>query len=101
MPMPRVEDPFLSELLVQLRKLLNSTRLWAQGGDLPDDCEAPRRKAILLNHRRYLRLVPVYRQLADNQNLSDEVDLTTLANALVFPADIFKSYKWEWLETKD
>src|SRR5215203_5397990 len=96
-----VEDSLLPELLIQLRKLMDATRLWAQELDLPADCEKARRRAILINHRRYLRFVPVYRQLAESQNLSEDVDLTTLLNTLAFPSDIFKSYKREWLDDRD
>lgn len=99
--MPQVKDPFLPELLIQLRKILNFTYMWGQRRDLPAECEAARQRAILLNHRRYLRLTPAYRQLADSQNISEEADVTALVNTLAFPADVFKSYKRAWLEARD
>ena len=96
------DDPTVSGGQILLNALLAANQLWAQKRDFDSArVEAVRHRAILLNHKRYVERIPVYRHLAKERGLLEVADLDTLVNELMFPSDLFKSYEPRWLDSND
>lgn len=89
------------ERLVSLHGvLLGATREWARGGQPGPGVAAARHEAILLNHQRYVDLVPAYRRLAQREGVAGPAPLEVIVNGLLLH-DLFKSYEPAWLEGRD
>jgi hypothetical protein len=97
-----VDDTRLEEvkqLHVQLKKISGQ---WAakQPVDL-EKAAAIRRQILLLNHKRYFDLIPIYRKLALDVQAPDNPDLDFIARELISTDDIFKSYDPQYLDAGD
>jgi hypothetical protein len=60
-----------------------------------------RKEAILLNHASYVRNIPIYKKLAQEEGISEITDLETIKQKLILSDDIFKSYSQKWLDALD
>ncbi len=89
----------IKDILAQLTKVSQD---WASGKKY-DAVRAGelRREAIRLNHRHYLKTIPLYRKLAEEEGCDGETDIDTLKKKLMLSADIFKSYRQSWLDNND
>lgn len=77
---------------------------WAKGENVDlAAMTAVRHQAILINHRSYMREIPAYAQIAHERGLADETidNVGVIANELMFPTDLFKSYDPNSLLTAD
>jgi hypothetical protein len=92
------DDPLFPVLRRHLNALLAASRMWVQRRDLDErTVKRLRRQAILLNHRRYLARIPVYRHLAKERGIDAAADVQKVATELMFSSDVFKSYGSRWL----
>jgi hypothetical protein len=83
-------------------EIVEMTQRWASGKPYDEQqARALRERAILSNHRHYLRTIPVYAELAKEQGVGPEADIATLREHMMFTDDIFKSYDPGWLDDKD
>lgn len=95
-------DEIDRELHRRLQYLLAATRVWSRGGEFAEQAVAQvRRQALLLNHRRYVELIPFYRRLAESAGLVEVSDLRELVAELMLTCEVFKSYDATWLESGD
>jgi hypothetical protein len=91
-----------SELKSIWNKLIKYSQSWAlsQGFD-PEQAKELRRQAILINHQNYLKTIPFYRKLAQEEGCNENIDLNIIKQKLILPEDIFKSYSQEWLDNNN
>jgi len=83
-------------------KLIKASRSWASGSGFdPLQAQELRHEAILLNHRHYIKNIPVYRRLAAEEGCDKGSDIQTIKNKMMLSADIFKSYQQDWLDNND
>lgn len=95
-------DQELQNLGRLLGLLLGAAHLWSQQKEFDEGvAEAIRHRAILVNHRRYVRLVPAYRGLAEAQGLEGVDDVGTIVDELMVTGEFFKSYDRRWLDSGD
>ncbi len=97
---PQLRDTRLGELMTLLDGLVAATRLWAGGADPGPETDARRRRALVLNHLRYLELVPGYRRVAEETGGDGEVEVDFLVDNLLLQG-FFKSYDPAWLAEAD
>jgi hypothetical protein len=95
------QDTQLAELLVLHEQLRQATLAWSRGADPGAEAEQLRRRALRINHVRYVGLIPAYQRLAADQGLEGEVDLPEIVNRLMVTDELFKSYEPGWLERGD
>jgi hypothetical protein len=89
----------MEELHRRLKFLTMATRVWAAGGEFAErSVDAVRHQALLLNHRRYAELIPAYRRIADDVEVTG---VEQLVHELLVTTDLFKSYDPVWLEDND
>ena len=82
--------------------LIKISQSWASGkGFDPQKAWELRHQAILLNHRRYFESIPLYRKIAEDEGCNKEIDVLTIKRKMMLSADIFKSYRQEWLDNND
>jgi hypothetical protein len=93
-------DASADELRGLHRGLLAAARAWSVGAPLPPEVGEMRTAAVQAAHRRYARLVPVYRELAESCGAGADVDVPFLASNLMF-SGLFKSYDPEHLAQGD
>jgi hypothetical protein len=93
----------MTERVQELRQeLIKVSQAWASGADIDaGQAAAWREETLLLNHRHYLREIPVYRKLAAEAGCGDDADIAAIKRNLMFSADIFKSYDQSWLDAGD
>jgi len=83
-------------------ELIKSCQVWASGSKNGFDRAIElRRDAVRLNHAHYLESIPVYRKLAREEGYTEDIDVETIKQHLMFFADIFKSYEPSWLDNGD
>jgi len=84
------------------RQLIKAAQTWAlrQGFD-PGRARELRREAILINHAHYIKTIPAYQRLAQEEGVSEVTDIETIKKKLMSTDDVFKSYNQEWLEQAD
>jgi hypothetical protein len=96
------QDRLLAELQALLDQLTIATRLWSLRRDFDERLvEAIMARAIVLSHRRYVELIPVYRRLAEELELTEADDAGTVVNEMMLTDDLFKSYDARWLAAGD
>lgn len=93
-------DTRRGELLPLLEGLVSATRLWAAGADPGSEVDGLRRRALEVNHLRYLELVPFYRRIAEEMGGARAVEVGFLVDNLLLQG-FFKSYDPAWLATAD
>jgi hypothetical protein len=88
------------ELLQQ--QLIALSRVWASGKEVDQTLAADlRRQAVLANHRHYLKHIPVYSRLAEQQGIGPDSDVQTIKSSLMLADSVFKSYDQHWLDDGD
>jgi hypothetical protein len=91
--------PDLARLLASV---LAGAYLWAQKHPQAEAAVADiRHEALLLNHRRYVEHIPLYRRFAEDCNVREVHDVDELIDQLLFSCDLFKSYDPRWLAAGD
>ncbi len=97
------QDKELGRLLEIHDELREITRLWVQCDDWDEDkARNLREEAVLLNHQRYFRGIPVYRALAEDAGIDEDItDIEVIKTDLMFPTDIFKSYNPALIDNAD
>jgi hypothetical protein len=82
--------------------LIKAARAWAtNSGYDPSSAQELRHQAFLLNHQHYLSSIPLYSGIAEGEHCGKDVDIPTIKNRLMLPADFFKSYEQRWLDNAD
>ncbi len=96
----RQDDAFAREILAIQGTLRRATVAWAHGAQPPPGVAGDRRRALELLHRRYVRLVPLYREIAERQDAAGPVSADVIVDDLLL-LDLFKSYDPSWLSGLD
>ena len=60
-----------------------------------------RKKAILWNHRHYLKTIPIYAAIANEAHIGPDATLDQIREHLLFTDDMFKSYDPTWIDNRD
>lgn len=95
-------DAVESELGRHLSPLLVATRLWSLKREFDEEAViSARHQALLLNHDRYVSLIPAYRKMAQAAGLSRVTNIDQIATELTVTTDLFKSYDPMWLKSGD
>jgi hypothetical protein len=83
-------------------ELIKASQAWALGAgfDAGRACDL-RRQAVLLNHACYLKNIPAYKKLAEEEGVDDSTEIDAIKRKLMFPDGIFKSYHQAWLDEAD
>ncbi|HEY0759562.1 MAG TPA: hypothetical protein VGD59_09935 [Acidisarcina sp.] len=83
-------------------ELLQQAMRWAAGAPFnAEHAQRSRRDALLRNHRHYRSCIPFYRQIADRSGVNDDASFDHLANSMLLPDAIFKSYPQSLLDQGD
>ncbi len=83
-------------------QLIKASQAWALGqGFNPSQVRQLRHEAIKLNHAHYMEHIPVYRELAREEECGEDADVEVIKNKLMLDAGIFKSYEHSWLDNSD
>ena len=83
-------------------QLIKASQAWASRGKGEfARMKELRHEAIRLNHTHYLKNIPVYRKLAEEEGCGEDADVETIKEKLMLDADIFKSYEQSWLDDGD
>ena len=83
-------------------QLIKASQAWALGAGFDAGrTRELRRQAVLLNHAYYLKNIPAYKKLAEEEGMVDLTEIDTIKRKLMFPDDIFKSYHQAWLDEAD
>jgi len=100
--MMKMEDARIGQVKELHEKLKNFAGEWAACKNVDMSYGAKLREDILrLNHRRYVDLIPVYRDLASDLGAPQNPDMEFIAAELASTDDIFKSYNPACLEAGD
>jgi hypothetical protein len=83
----------MKELLMRQDQLKRITMTWAAHRRLDEvEAHAIRRSAIELCHEHYLDAIPMYRKVCRRMGVDGAASFDTIAEELLVPDDIFKSY---------
>jgi len=83
-------------------ELIKASQAWALGqGFNPSHVRQLRHEAIKLNHAHYMENIPVYRELAREEECGEDAALAVIKNKLMLDAGIFKNYEQSWLDNGD
>jgi len=96
-------DRELDRLLKIHDELRELTQIWGHNQDWGEEkASGLREEAVLLNHRRYLKRIPVYRALAEDFGVDQDVtSMDVIKEEFVSTDDIFKSYDPAWIDDSD
>jgi len=84
-----------------LALLLTAARTWSRHEPLDiAAADEIRFEALRRAHRRYVRRLPVYRRLAEDQGLGGPASVAAIVDELMITSDVFKSYDPRWLEDR-
>jgi len=97
------EDRDLDRLLEIHTRLREITLEWGQNEDWnEDEARSLREEAALSLHKRYVNRVPVYRSLAEEMDVGEDLkDVEVIKTDLMATTDIFKSYDPALLDNED
>ena len=83
-------------------ELLKISQRWAaRRAYSPDRARELRRETILLNHAHYRKRIRAYRELAEEEGVTDLTEIGPILTRLMSTDDIFKSYRQAWLDDRD
>ncbi|MCP4681207.1 MAG: hypothetical protein GY864_02615 [Desulfobacterales bacterium] len=83
-------------------KLIKMAQSWAGKKAYDSDlAKALREEAILINHEHYLKNIPIYKKLAEEEGVKELKDTEVIKKDLMSTDDIFKSYNQTWLDSND
>jgi hypothetical protein len=84
------------------RQLIRIAQSWAWKKDYDAVlAKKLREEACLINHARYIKHIPVYRNLVKEEGIGKISDLEPIKNRLMLTDDIFKSYDQTYLDNAD
>ena len=76
-------DLYLGELLKVQYALQQATKVWRHGEKLSSEVEELKKKAILLNHKRYYENIPFYHDWVNSNHCDINADIDAIINDLV------------------
>lgn len=94
-------DAYLGELLKVHYALQQATKVWRRCEKLSPEVEELKKKAILLNHKRYYENIPLYHDWVNSNHCDINADIDTIINDLVLTGEIFKNYDKQWIQNND
>lgn len=94
-------DLYLGELLKVQYALQQATKVWRHGEKLSSEVEELKKKAILLNHKRYYENIPFYHDWVNSNHCDINADIDAIINDLVLTGEIFKNYDKEWIQNNN
>ncbi|HPY75685.1 MAG: hypothetical protein KBC30_08850 [Planctomycetes bacterium] len=91
-------DKYIGQLLNLQFQLLQATNLWRNKQQISPEIEEIRKQTILINHKRYYELIPLYNHWVQSNHENEHANLETIYNELMLSGEIFKNYHPHWLE---